>query len=291
MVKGEVFPRNDTSPLTLAAKERYRIGGTVTHQFFCRVAVLLVAAAVVHGQAVSRPSFEVASVKPSQPLHFEDEADLFRQMYEAARVDPAQVRLTNQSLEALIERAYRLKSFQISAPKWISEERYDIIAKIPDGVSTDLVPEMLQSLLEDRLQLKCHRESKEFDVFVLSVREGGLKIPQKPTDYKFSATAAAWPRKMEPLANELTRAVGRPVIDKTGLRGEYMVPRDFTNSVIKASVVRNFPESVSPDIAAETPAVSDLRLSLQAMGLSLNPAKQSSPLLVIDHAEKTPAEN
>jgi uncharacterized protein (TIGR03435 family) len=233
----------------------------------------------------------VASFKPARPVHGGSEAELFIKFYHAANISPSQVRLTSQSLEALIETAYRVKSFQISAPKWISEERYDIVAKIPDGVSPDLVPEMLQSLLEDRLQLTCHRESKEFDVFVLSVQEGGLKIPPKPASYSFSATAAAWPRKMEPLANDLTRAVGRPVIDQTARPGEYMVPRSFTNLVTKASVARNFPDSAVPEKAAETPTFGDLRLALQAMGLSLNPGKQSIPLLVVDHVEKTPAEN
>jgi uncharacterized protein (TIGR03435 family) len=264
----------------------------MTNAFFRGAVVLLLAAGVDYGQGVTRPSFEVGSVKPAEPLRFDDEVDLFRQLYNAVKIDPAQVRLTNQTLEYLISSAYRVKTFQISAPAWISSARYDISAKIPDGVTTDLVPEMLQSLLEDRLKLKCHRDSKELDVFVLSVGEGGLKIPQKPADYKFSATAAAWPQKMESLANDLTRAVGRPVMDETGLPGEYMVPRDFRDSVSRAYIGSlHLPSSAAPEGVAAAPSAGDIRLSIQTLGLSLRPGKQSFPLLVVDHAEKTPTEN
>ena len=259
--------------------------------FFGGVSFLLLAAGVDYSQVLTRPSFEVASVKLAQPVRAASETDLFSQMFNAVKIDPAQVRLTNQTLESLISLAYRVKSFQISAPDWITAARYDIVAKIPGGASTDLVPEMLQSLLEDRIKLKCHRASKEFDVFVLSVREGGLKIPQKPADYRFSAKTTAWPQTMEALANDLPRGVGRPVVDKTGLHGEYMVPRDFSDLVTREVVRRRFPGTAAPESAPEIPSAGDIRLSLQALGLNLSPGKQPFPLLVVDHAEKTPTEN
>ncbi len=266
----------------------------MTNAFSRSVVVLLLAAAVDHGQGGARPSFEVASVKAWQRPT--DDFALKKAVFTAVtnrgiQVDPVRARFAGTVFKDLISFAYRVEAWQISAPEWMSGTRYEIVAKIPAGVPTNLVPEMLQSLLEDRFQLKCHRDKKEFAVFILSVWEGGLKIPQKPADYRFSATSAALPRNMEFLANELMRGVGRPVIDRTGLNGDYMVPRDFTTLVMKASLAPYFSDSAVPERAVETPTSSDLRLSLQAMGLSLNPSRQDLPLLVVDHAEKTPAEN
>ncbi len=264
----------------------------MANAFFRKLAALLIAAAAGYGQGVARPSFEAASVKPAQPLA--PGASAGEALVRAAgsvRIDPAQVRFTDKTLEYLISSAYRVKPFQISAPEWISAVRYDIAAKIPAGVATDLVPEMLQSLLEDRLKLKCHRTSKEFDVYVLSVREGGLKIPQTPADYTFTPKAAAWPATMESLANDLTRGAGRPVMDKTGLDGHYMIPRDFIDLMGRVPTGRYLPQSTGPENATEAPSVGDVRRSIQALGLSLNAGKQSLPILVIDHAEKTPTEN
>jgi uncharacterized protein (TIGR03435 family) len=217
---------------------------------------------------------------------------VFNRHYNAGvKADPAQVRFTAKTLDDLISFAYRVKSFQLSAPEWMSAARYDIVAKIPAGVPTDLVPEMLQSLLEDRFKLTCHRASKDFDIYVLSAREGGLKIPPKPADYKFTRTSAAAPETMESLANALSRAMVRPVLDRTGLHGEYMVPQDFTSLVNEGLLGQYLPATAAPERAMELPSAGEIRRSLQALGLSLDPSKQALPLLVIDHAEKTPTEN
>jgi uncharacterized protein (TIGR03435 family) len=236
------------------------------------------------------PKFEVASVKPSHGTS--DELGIYRQLAAGGvKVDPAQARFTFVALKDLISLAYRVKSFQISAPEWMGTARYDIIAKIPAGLPTGLVPEMLQSLLEDRFKLTSHRASKDFDLYVLSAEEGGLKIPQKPTDYKPTPKSAAVMETMESLANALSRAMGRPVLDQTGLHGEYMVPRDFMSLVTKRFAGQRLSATAEPEIAMEIPSAAEIRRSLQALGLSLDPSKQALPLLVIDHAEKTPTEN
>lgn len=268
----------------------------MTNAFFRGVVILLLAAAMDYGQGVTRPSFEVAAINPSEPLSTESnrlaEIDLFSRMVNGGvKADPAQVRFTFKTLAELIPLAYRVKSFQVSAPEWMSGTRWDIAAKMPAGASTDLVPDMLQSLLEDRFKLTYHRASKDFDVYVLSAGEGGLKIPPKPADYRFSRTNATVPETMESLAGALSRAMGRPVLDQTGLHSEYMVPRDFQSLVDKGAIGRMLPDSATSDSAMEIPSAGAIRRSIQALGLSLKPSKQPMPLLVIDHAEKTPTAN
>ena len=41
---------------------------------------------------------------------------------------------------------------------------------------------MLQRLLEDRFQIKMHREKKDFPVYVLEVAKGGLKMQESAPD-------------------------------------------------------------------------------------------------------------
>ncbi len=223
---------------------------------------------------------------------------MFRNYNGGVRANPAEVLFTARTLRDLISSAYRVKSFQVSAPEWMSGTRYDIAAKIPAGVSASLVPEMLQSLLEERFRLAYHRTSKDFDVYVLSAAkggvkspQGGVKTPQKTESNKFTRTSVALPETMETLANELTGALGRPVLDQTGLNGEYMVPQDFRSLVFNGFVGQSLPATAASERAVESPSAGEIRRALQALGLRLVAGKRALPLLIVDHAEKTPTEN
>ncbi|HXJ42335.1 MAG TPA: TIGR03435 family protein, partial [Bryobacteraceae bacterium] len=93
-------------------------------------------------------------------------------------VDGARVDIGFFGLRELIMTAYGVKQNQIMGPDWMSSQRFDISAKIPDGVSKDKVPEMLQTLLAERFGLKFHRESKEQAMFALVVAKGGSKMKE-----------------------------------------------------------------------------------------------------------------
>jgi uncharacterized protein (TIGR03435 family) len=78
--------------------------------------------------------------------------------------------------------AYKVKRHQVVAPDWVFTERYDILAKMPEGSNKDQVPEMLQLLLAERFGLKFHRESKEQSIYALVVGKGGHKMKEAPPD-------------------------------------------------------------------------------------------------------------
>src|SRR6266850_1831642 len=120
----------------------------------CLVSGLLLSV-VATGQ--TRPEFEVASIRPS--------SEQTTQVNVGLKISGSQVRLIYLSLKDYIGMAYRVRPSQVTGPDWIAQERFDIAAKLPDGSSSDLVPEMLQALLADRFQLKFHRDAKEFPVF------------------------------------------------------------------------------------------------------------------------------
>jgi uncharacterized protein (TIGR03435 family) len=81
----------------------------------------------------------------------------------------------------LVRTAYDVPYDQISGPGWLQNEVYDIVARVSKGSTKDQLKLMLQTLLADRFRLTFHRETKEFDVYVLSVGKGGSKL--KPTTF------------------------------------------------------------------------------------------------------------
>ena len=77
-----------------------------------------------------------------------------------------------------MQNAYTVQPFQIvGGPAWIDSERYAIEAKADGNASRAQMFLMLQSLLEDRFQLKIHRETRELPVYALVPARGGLKLP------------------------------------------------------------------------------------------------------------------
>ncbi len=95
---------------------------------------------------------------------------------ERLNVVGSRVDIRFMSLYNLVVTAYRIKPHQLSGPDWMRSQRFDIAAKIPDGVSKDQVPEMLQALLAERFKLSIHRDSKDQSVFALVVGRNGSKL-------------------------------------------------------------------------------------------------------------------
>lgn len=146
-----------------------------------RQIILLAAAAVAaFGQ---KPAFEVASIKPAAALDIAKVAEGIRngQMPRVGpRVDGARAEFTYMALKDLIVLAYNVKAYQITGPDWLGAQRFDIVAKMPDGASKDDAPKMLQALLEERFKLAIHRDSKEHPVLALVVGKGGPKLKESP---------------------------------------------------------------------------------------------------------------
>jgi uncharacterized protein (TIGR03435 family) len=91
-------------------------------------------------------------------------------------VDAARVDIGSLSLADLIRVAFNVKPYQIQGPDWMSSERFDVVANLPEGASKEQVPQMMQALLAERFQLKVHHESKEHSVYALVVGKNGPKL-------------------------------------------------------------------------------------------------------------------
>jgi uncharacterized protein (TIGR03435 family) len=144
------------------------------------VPLILVIPLLVSGQAPAPLSFEVASVKPAAPITPAMLAS--GKLHVGMSVEGTRVDIGYMSLAELIQSAFKVKSHQVSGPDWMAGQRFDILARMPEGTTKEQVPEMLQALLAERFQLKVHQETREHPVYALVVAKGGPKLKESPPD-------------------------------------------------------------------------------------------------------------
>jgi uncharacterized protein (TIGR03435 family) len=226
------------------------------------------------------PAFEVASVKRAAPGG--PPGDIPQNMDRS----PGSFAMRNVPLRYALEWAYDLQDYQISGPDWIKvEERYDIIAKAEGPATNEQMKPMLQTLLVERFQMQVHREKKELPVFVLVPGKGPAKVKVAATGSEprvaGSATSASFfGQPISRFTFMLTRRMGAPVLDMTGLTGLY----DFTVDTSGLGFNGNSPANPSAGPSIFTAVEEDLGLKLEAR-------KAPIDTLVIDHVERVPTEN
>jgi uncharacterized protein (TIGR03435 family) len=243
-------------------------------------AVLLAAGAVSAQPQDARPAYEAASLKVNASGN----------RGSSSNGSKSQVMMTNQTLKRLIERAYDVKPFQVTGPVWLEDVRFDIAAKYPaDGKRADY-PLMLRTLLEDRLKLAVHRESKDMPGYALVVAKSGFKlkpVEPGPSDSHRNGDGHVWTvtmkrAPMEALADTMGSSLGATVIDKTGIPGVY----DFD---FRWTLEDQNPGSTDADAAAYLFTV--LQDTLGKIGLRLQPQKVPVEVVIVDHVERVPIEN
>jgi uncharacterized protein (TIGR03435 family) len=254
--------------------------------------------------ALPKFEYEVASIKLDQSDHSSA----------MTNNPPDGLVATNASLLGLIQNAFGVLNFQVlGAPDWLSSERYVIDAKM-DAATADALQklnredrilarqQMLQALLADRLKLTVHRETRELPVYFLVVAKNGSKLQQaKPGDTygsgvagrggvmgpgmstsasRFSSNITAHGIPISALIPSLARPLGRPVLDRTGLTGNF----DFT---LKFATDRPGPDDT---LNGQPMPNSDLPFLFEAiqqqLGLKLESGKGPVEVIVIDHVER-----
>ena len=141
------------------------------------VLTLSAAAVLLAGslRAQAPPAFEVASIKPSEPMT--PAMVQSGKLHVGMKVDAKRVDIGNFSLMQLICKAYDVKTYQVVGPSWITAlngQRFDIVANLPEGATKEQVPQMLQALLAERFKLAVHRESKDQSVYAMVLGKAGM---------------------------------------------------------------------------------------------------------------------
>lgn len=281
----------------------------------------LFAAALALGQAAPQKlEFEVASIRPSQQTGSD-------QVSAGLRMDGSQAHIGALSLEDLIRLAYRVQKNQISGPDWIGAQRFDISAKLPDGATTQQIPEMMQALLADRFQLKVHHETKEMPAYALVLGKSPLKLKELPPDatpaapnapvnvtgagsaagisidlgngssYTFANNQFQFHKfSMDQLATQLARYLDRPIVNMTDLKGNYDVTLDvaqqdyyilLVRSAVNSGVTLN-PQALRLLDAGPPTSLFD---AFDQVGLHLDSRKLPIDMIVVDSTLQAPTEN
>ena len=175
----------------------------------------------------------------------------------------------------------------IGGPPWVQSERYDISAKAADPSDTSSFEKarlLLRALLENRFQLRTHREQRPMSIYALvrARADGALgpKFRQSTPDCSAKCGFAGGPIgrvkagaiTMDLLAQLLATASGRIVADRTGLKGGFEIDLEYS------------PDQTSTDKPSIFTAVQE------QLGLKLESARAPVDVVVIDHIER-PSEN
>jgi uncharacterized protein (TIGR03435 family) len=295
---------------------------TLLGAWVCAVAWMAwaVPAAVAQGGAALSASaaaaahvFDVATIKPYQP---DPKQDPRMGVRSGVGDTPDGIDARAATVVMLVNYAYgmRLPDQVDGGPDWAKKERFDVVAKMSaeDAAAMPtlsaaegkaLRQQMVRALLADRFGLKTHSEMRPTPVYELVVAKGGAKLQDTATDTApmkldksgkpISLVHETGPNtsvlqnySMKDFADYLLIAMhslGRPVVDKTGLTGNYNFTLDW--SIYSASA-----RPSAPGVASDPRDDGDfLREALKKVGLGLQPANDGIEYIVIDQVERPTA--
>jgi bla regulator protein BlaR1 len=269
------------------------------------ITLLVLAACVAPGQTAAPLAFEVATIKPADGV-----ANGMRIGLSPGGLFTA----TNATLKDLIRLAYDVRDFQISGgPSWLSTERYDITAKVEGpGVSEDEIRKMpdaqralaqdqyfqrLKALLADRFQLRLHRETRELPVYALIAAKNGPRMqvdgdgkekgPNSGTRVSRTATGdteiAVSGIPLAMFVNTISNQVGRTVLDKTGLNGDFTFKLTFAPDALQQAGAG---DKGADRLSTGAGGPSIFTAIQEQLGLKLDSQKGPVEVVVIDGAQK-----
>ena len=297
--------------------------------------LILASAAVVLGlvvlgaprplaQSFAAPAGTVPAPDPNIPLYFEaasvKPANPDAQGQGIRRQPGGRFNTINSPIRMLITFAYQIQNYQlVGAPDWIGNERYDIVAKmegdpppIVPGSGADHMMLAMRTLLADRFKLVVRRETRELDIYALTMaRPGGKPGPAlKPASgdcspAAFAARAGGPPPTpggappivcgmqqgpgrirfggfpLSQFVNGISGRVGRAVLDRTGLTGNWDFELVFAAEVPPGALP---PGAAPPPIDPDAP---NLFTAIQEqLGLKLESTKGPVEVLVVESVQR-----
>jgi len=301
--------------------------------------------------AASGQTFEVASIKPTEP----SPNGMMRITANGGpgTSDPGRITYSGVALRSFLIYAFDVKSYQISGADDVLSKQFDFSAKVPAGATKEEARIMMRNFLAERFGMKFHRDTKEMASYVLTVgskgskmkavdapapidpnsppppgpppgaitkpkigadgfpelpafagRGGGPMTIMMPGRAKMACTSCPLARLVETLSGQL----GKPVVDMTGLTGNYaftlLFEPDLSNMrmagggpmptggamaiAVKGPAGDGPPPASDPGMDTAPPLLSAIQ---DQLGLKLEAKKAPVEMVLIDHLEKAPTEN
>jgi len=208
-------------------------------------------------------------------------------------------------------------------PPWVYTDQYHIQAKASGDASQEMMlGPMMQALLEERFNLKVHRETRRVPAYALTVAVGGPKMqpyrgdcisntvfPPLPAGQKhcweiaggdnqepgFSPHFApeSGVQNLDEFSLWLFVMTDRPVLNKTAIPGRFFLhfnfaPDQSTPGALNrlAAVARRNGGNAGSTVPSNPPGPSIFQALQQQLGLQLEAATASRDFLMVEHAEK-----
>lgn len=266
-----------------------------------RIALLAAAAALFlagAGWADDRPRFDAVSLRFQPPRS----VSLEEAMATGMHIARGSVDFNRVHMSAMIRRAYGVEEYQIPSAAWMENNRYSGRATFPAKTPLAQVPAMLRTMLEERFGLRAHIETKVAKVWLLEQAPGGAKLA-KPSGKALTVPGPPFGVEIgraERVANAnpdkewlvmskgtvrtfcllLSKEAKRPVLDRTGLAGEYDVNVEVANAyprhIPPPSMTPEPPNDPTPD----PPLV--LGPALKQLGLKFRESREPVEFLIVD---------
>ena len=212
------------------------------------VTLLVAAGLVLRGHGPVSPVWTEFAIGPAsgQSLH----------------INPTTFRGDGATLRVAIATAHDIPAVRVIGPPWLAETRFAITAVVAEGDEKQFRP-LFREELTRHLNLRSHREMREFDVFLLRTtgavrldraagREPSISVGRREAQLRNSSLAD--------LARTLQTILGKPVLDRTGLTDTYNLSLEWDEEPVSW-------------------LTGDLR---ERFGIEMTPARESLEVLVID---------
>ena len=255
---------------------------------------------IAHLAAQSPPQFEVASIKANNSG---------AAAFSIIPLPGGKLNANNISLKRLIAVAYSVTDFQVAGNlPWLESARWNMEARAPGPSGLPQLRLMLRALLEDRFQLKFHRETREQKTYTLTQVKPGVSGPGLAEDPRgeCAAETTAQPAltngtacgivnmgpgritgqrgRISQLCDRLSALFGITVVDKTGLQGFYNITMTWA-----PDPETEFTLTGAHPPASDAPGPSVFTAVQEQLGLKLTAGRGPVEMIVVDSAEKASA--
>jgi len=270
-----------------------------------RIAAALLSA-LAFGQSTDTPAtqttFEVADVHVSPPTRNPGmRGPMLRQGFYQIRY---------ATMLDLVRTAYGVEAERVlGGPNWLEKDTFDVMAKLPEGATTDTAKPMLRALLTDRFKLAIHNDTKPVPAYAVKTTgkhpqlkqsdgtgDTGCRFnppppppapggpPPGPMQFSFTCTNMTMTAFAEALTTTIFAAPqylnGRVVVDETELKGAWSFDLKFTPRGGLVNRTGPVPGGISVFDAIE-----------QQLGLKLDPVDVPMPVIVVDSVNQKPTAN
>lgn len=250
------------------------------------------------------PAWDVSTVKPSSP---DARGSMFQITFDG-------IKITNVPLWTMVREAFGLENDRLfGGPGWSKTTNFDVEAKVaPEdapklkGLTLEQRRQMMVALLEERFGLKYHRETRDLPMYELVVTKGGAKLQASKPDAEGAdqgpGPAPSPGRHMlmmrgrghiestgsglAGLVRLLSGQLGRTVVDKTGLKGDFDYKLDWTPDDATTAITKSGNPVAGDNAALQDAGGPSLFTALEEqLGLKLEATKGPVDVVVIDHME------